>query len=1112
MIATRLRPLRPALALAALVLLPLPAAAAAGVDPALLAGMRARSIGPAAMSGRVAAVEGVPADPDQLWVGAATGGVWKSTDGGLTFTPVFDDQPVAAIGAVAVSPANPAVVWVGTGEGNPRNSASVGNGVYRSDDGGRTWRHRGLEESERIHRIVLHPTDPDTAWVAALGRAWGENPERGVFKTTDGGVTWRKVLYVDERTGAADLAADPSNPRKLFAAMWQYRRWPWFFRSGGPGSGLYVTHDGGATWRRATEQDGLPAGDLGRIGVAVSRSDPRVVYALVEAEESALLRSDDGGRTWKKVNTKKDISPRPFYYADLRVDPDNANRVYRLGSALDVSNDGGKTWEALLGWGKVHPDHHALWIHPEDGSFMVNGNDGGVAVTRDRGTSWRFVGNLPLAQFYHVRVDQGVPYNVYGGLQDNGSWKGPSAVWENGGIRNQHWQEVGFGDGFDTVPDPRDASRGYAMSQEGYLIRYDLATGERKSVRPAGPPGTPLRFNWNAGIAIDPFAPDTLYFGSQFVHRSTDRGETWTTISPDLTTDKREWQRQKQSGGLTPDVSGAENFTTIIALAASPLEQGLLWAGTDDGRLHVTRDGGANWTSVEKNVKGVPANTWVPHVVPSTHDAGTAFVVFDDHRRSNWKPYVYKTTDYGRTWTSLATKDLRGYALAVAEDAVDPDLLFLGTEFGLWTSLDGGRSWLPWRHGVPTVSVMDLAVHPRDHDLVVATHGRALYVLDDLAPLRTLSAETMKAPLHLFPATPAVQYMVRQTGSSRFAGHGEFTGENQPYGAILTYSLNVPDLPHPDAERERQKKEEEREKEQARRRREAPVPEAGEEVPAAVVQEPPAEAEAAAAYEAKPGEGPQATIEVRDAAGTLLRTFKGPAKLGVNRAVWDLTADAPKLPADTPSWWGGGGPEVPPGTYQVKVKQGDHEASGQVEVVPDPRRPFDAEARRANWEAQRRLGRLQDRTTEAVERLRRSAADLDTLLARTKPQEKEGESPEAKAKHDAHKELGKEAGKLKQAIEKLQGRLWPGDEVRGIPPVDDALSQIQTAQWLLSSTFDRPTAAQTAYLAEAETTLKAAVAEVNKFLAEDLAAFRKKLQESDLRLLPELPPLAVEVE
>ncbi|HEX2550554.1 MAG TPA: hypothetical protein VHK64_03090, partial [Nocardioidaceae bacterium] len=535
---------------------------------------------------------------------------------------------------MAVDPSNPDVVWVGTGEDNVRNSVSVGDGVYRSLDGGRTWRHLGLEKTERIAKVLVSPRDSRVAWVGALGQAWGENPDRGVFKTEDGGRTWRKVLYVDERTGCADLAVDPSNPNRLYAAMWDYRRWPWFFRSGGPGSGLFTSDDGGETWKRVTEDDGLPKGDLGRIGLAVAASDPRIVYALIEAEKSALIRSEDGGRTWKPVNSDVDVNPRPFYYADLRVDPKDPNRVYRLATALTVSTDGGRSFQPLAAFREVHPDHHAMWIDPTDPNHLYEGNDGGVYESRDSGVSWRFIANLPVPQFYHVRYDMAVPYNVYGGLQDNGSWKGPSDVWENGGIRNQHWQEVDFGDGFDTVPDPKDPMRGYAMSQEGFLIRYDLRTGERKDIKPAAPQdGEELRFNWNSAIAIDPFEPETLYFGSQYVHKTTDRGETWTVISPDLTTDNPDWQKQDRSGGVTIDASGAENFTTLIALAPSPVGRGVLWAGSDDGRLHVTRDGGKTWTSVEKTVRGVPANTWIPHIHPSTYDAGTAFVVFDNHRR-----------------------------------------------------------------------------------------------------------------------------------------------------------------------------------------------------------------------------------------------------------------------------------------------------------------------------------------------------------------------------------------------------------------------------------------------------------------------------------------------
>ncbi|MDP2470291.1 MAG: hypothetical protein Q8W46_05485, partial [Candidatus Palauibacterales bacterium] len=709
------------------------------------------------MSGRVADVAAAPSDPNIVYVGAATGGLWKSVNGGLTFEPVFDDQAVASIGAVAIHPTDPDVVWVGTGEGNVRNSVSVGNGIYRTRDGGRTWEHLGLEATERINRIIIHPEDPNTAWVAALGREWGENEERGVYRTRDGGRTWQRILYVNERTGAADLVIDPTNPDKLFAAMWEYRRWPWFFSSGGPGSGLYVTRDGGDAWTHITPGDGLPEGDLGRIGIGIAASDTRIVYAYVEARENALFRSDDGGITWQSVGKGDNIGNRPFYYADIRVDPERADRVYSLWSVISVSDDGGRNFRQLVGW-DIHPDHHAMWIDPADASHIIIGNDGGVAISRDRGSTWRFVSNLPLAQFYHVRVDMERPYNIYGGMQDNGSWKGPSTVLETGGIRNFHWAEVGFGDGFDTAPDPEDPMRGYSMSQEGYLVRWDLRTGERKDIRPApAPGGDPLRFNWNAGFAQDPFVPGTIYFGSQFLHRSLDRGNTWDVISPDLSTNNPEWQKQSESGGLTPDVTGAENYTTIVAIAPSPIEEGVLWVGTDDGRLHVTRDGGVTWRSVERNVPDVPEHTWIPHIEPSRFDAAGAFVVFDDHRRSNWEPYVFRTEDYGDHWTRIAdVDDVRGYALAIAQDPVDGDLLFLGTEFGLWVSTDGGDGWFKWTHGVPTVGVRDLLVHPRDHDLVVATHGRAAYIVDDISPLRGLQPGTLEEALHLFPIPDAV--------------------------------------------------------------------------------------------------------------------------------------------------------------------------------------------------------------------------------------------------------------------------------------------------------------------------------------------------------------------
>ena len=1053
---------------------------AAAVDPDLLAGLKARAIGPATMSGRVAAVEALVSDPDTLYVGAATGGLWKSTDGALTWKPLFDDQPVAAIGAVSVHRRHTDIVWVGTGEGNPRNSASVGNGVYKSLDGGRTWAHLGLEDSERIHRIVLHPTDPEVAYVAALGKTWGEHPQRGVFKTTDGGRTWEKVLYVDETTGASELVMDPRNPHKLFATLWQHRRWPWFFASGGPGSGIFVTHDGGESWKKLTPEDGLPEGDLGRIGLAIAPSDPSIVYALVEAQgkTNRLLRSDDGGRTWQERadSAAQKIGNRPFYYSDIRVDPADPNRVYSLWSRVSVSEDGGKTWRILVPFNPVHPDHHDLWIDPNNPRFLIDGNDGGVYLSRDRGETWRYVRNLPFSQFYHVRVDDETPFNVYGGLQDNGSWKGPSTVWENAGIRDYHWSEVHFGDGFDTVPDPEDPSRGYAMSQDGYVSRWSLRTGERKSIRPAPDRSVPpaeegLRFNWNAAIALDPFDSRTVYYGSQFVHKSKDRGDSWEVISPDLTTDEGEWQRQAKSGGLTPDVTGAENFTSLVSIAPSPVAKGVLWVGSDDGRIHLTTDGGDSWKSVEGNVKGVPAHTWVPHIEPSRFEAGEAYVVFDNHRRADWTPYVYRTRDFGKTWQSLAADNLRGYALVIVQDPVDRDLLFLGTEFGLWASLDGGDTWMPWKHGVPTVSVMDLAIQKRHGALVLGTHGRGVFVLDDLHPLREMSEETLASPLHLYSLRPAQQYYVAQTGSARFPGHGEFRGENQPYGARLYFSLNLPDLPHPDEDKERSRK--------AARR----------EVRTAGGGDGPAEK----------AEEPKVKIRISDPAGRLLRTLEPKVHQGLNRVVWDLRAEAfdgvPDEDDEEPK-----GPEVPAGAYHITVELAEHSREASLEILPDPRFEHTARDRDERWAAVQRIGALQEIAASAVERIQELRSDLDRIRGKRRslrPEELEDEDDE----------LFTAARELETALEKLETRLWNPPGTKGYTPESDAWRRIDRARFLLGRSWSAPTAAQRTYIDRAAAQLAELLPEINRFFAEDVAAFREKVVASQIQLLPALEAL-----
>ena len=1074
---------------------PAQADSAAAFDADLLAGLAPRSIGPAGMSGRVAAIAAVESNPDIVYAGAATGGVWKSLDGGISWAPVFDDQPVAAIGAIAIDRRNPSIVWVGTGEGNVRNSASVGNGVYRSADGGQTWTHLGLEATERIHRIVLHPDNPDIAWVAALGREWGENPERGIFKTTDGGKSWRKVLYVDEKTGGSDVALVEGSPNRLLASMWQYRRWPYFFKSGGPGSGLYSSLDGGESWKRLEVEDGLPEGELGRIGLGLSRSHPEVVYAMVEAKKSALLRSDDGGRSFRTVNSEPNVNPRPFYFGELRVDPQDPNRVFSIDYTVRVSTDAGKSFTTLIRWDEIHGDHHALWIDPANPRHMIAGNDGGVAVSHDGGKTNRFVSNLPLAQFYHVAYDMDRPYNLYGGLQDNGSWRGPSSVRQSGGIRNHFWKAVGGGDGFETLPDPTDSLQGYALWQGGNLSRWNWRTGESKEIKPAPPAGGTLRFNWNAGLALDPFDPKTVYLGSQFLHKSTDRGETWTIVSPDLTSNNPEWQKAGESGGLTRDASNAENHTTIVTVEPSKMERGLIWVGTDDGRLHVTRDGGATWTSVEGNVPGVPANTWVPAVEASRHAAGTAFAVFDNHRRSDWTPYVFRTDDFGKSWRSLATPALRGYALAIVQDPVDPELLFLGTEFGLWVSLDGGNGWTRWSNGFPTVSVMDLSIHPRDADLIVATHGRALWIVDDISPLRGLGAKGLAEKLRLFATADAGQYWQPAEDGGFGFGSTEFRGASRPYGAAITFVANGDALPIADKERERERLIAERKAEAAKSPGAAPAP-AGDK-------------ESADKKDVDKKEAAKAIVGIRDSAGARVRRLKVDARRGLNRIFWDLSRDAFKRPPAATSEEPGynpSGPQVPPGRYEVVLTLGGEERRTYVNVLADPTAGNSAEDWQARWQAILEAGSLNDATVAAIERIRATRRDLDAVAERIRTANAEA------LRNDTVKEdglpLAAEAKTVREGLEKLETRFWWPHDTVGITPDIDILSRLAYVRGYLGSSWSRPNPTHLEYLRQARLQLEAALTDLNAFYAKEVEAYRTALAAQHLELVPAVTPLA----
>ncbi len=752
--------------------------------------MKFRNIGPAGMSGRVTAIDVDLSNDQKILLGSASGGVWQSENGGISFKPVFDEQSSLAIGSIKINQRNPSEIWVGTGEGNPRNSLNTGNGIYKSIDGGKTWKNMGLEKTKTLHRIVIHKENTDIVFAAALGSPWGPNEDRGIFKTSDGGKTWKKVLYVNNLTGAADLVVDPDNPNKMIAAMWEHQRQPWFFNSGGEGSGLYITYDAGENWKKITSEDGLPGGNIGRCGLAFAPSKSKIVYALIEAKENGLYKSEDGGLKWKLVQSK-DIGNRPFYYSEIYVDPKNENRLYNVFTYVTRSDDGGKSFKNIADYGNaVHPDHHALWIHPDKPDFLIDGNDGGAAISRDMGNSWTFISNLPVGQFYHINVDNDFPYNVYGGMQDNGSWVGPSSVFKPGGIKNQDFQELYFGDGFDVMPYRADSRYGYAMSQGGSLGYYDRKTGNTKFIKPYHPDGLPLRFNWNAGIAQDPYNDCGVYYGSQYLHYSTDCGDNWTIISPDLTTNDTTKLKQKLTGGLTLDATGAENHCTILAIAPSAVDKKVIWVSTDDGNLQITKDGGKNWENVSKGLTGLAKASWIPQIEISKTNAAEAFIVANDYRRNDYSAYAYHTTDYGKTWTRIADNtQIKSFVVCILQDTKEPNLLFLGADDGLYISFNKGKNWQLWNKGFPQVQVADMKIQDRENDLVIATFGRSLWVLDDITPLRTLAKNNsfLTSDFKLFPNNTAYNLSYRSYDGVRFYAQGDFTGDNDNTGGSADF-------------------------------------------------------------------------------------------------------------------------------------------------------------------------------------------------------------------------------------------------------------------------------------------------------------------------------------
>lgn len=912
---------RPALLAAVLLpLLPLfagPATAGApqagAVDPALLEGLSWRTIGPAVMGGRVSDLAVVEKNPAIFLVGTATGGLWKTTSNGATWEPVFDDQPTSSIGDVTISQTNPNLVWVGTGEPQNRQSSPWGNGVYRSLDGGRTWEHKGLYETRHIARIAINPNDNAVVYVAAVGQLWGPNPDRGVYRTTDGGDNWDLVLHVNEDTGAIDLVMDPNDPNTLFAAMYQRRRTSFGFNGGGPGGGIYRTMDGGDTWVELTE--GLPEGDKGRIGLDIYRGDSNIVYAIVEALGAArgVYRSMDRGDTWEQIS---DTNPRPMYYSQVRIDPNDMERVYLAGTSLMISDDGGKTFRQMRTSG-VHVDHHALWIDPGNSNHVLIGNDGGVDVSYDKAETWWSMENLPLGQFYEIGVDMRDPYYVCGGLQDNSTWCGPSATYSRG-IMNMHWYSVQGGDGFYARIDPNDPNIVFAESQNGNISRIDLRTYERTSIRPLlrtrtgqeveeGDEGGRYRWNWNTPIEMSSFDPATIYVGSNYLLKTTDRGQSWQAVSPDLTKqiDRNELEIMGQlpTGQVLSRNDGISSYGNLTTISESPLNPNLIYIGTDDGNLQGTRDGGATWQVLNQDMPGLPENTYVSRVEASRFDEGTVYATFDGHDRNDYRPYVYVSDDYGAEWRAIVDGLPDDWSVnIISEHPRTRNLLFLGNEVGVYFSIDRGEHWASLKLNMPTVPVDDLLVHPRENDLVVGTHGRSIWILDDVTPLEQL-ADAMASDAHLFPVRRAA--IVNRSGHEGFSA-GQYVAPNPPSGARIRYFLGEP---------------------------------AGE------------------------GEDPTVTMTILDAAGEAISQIEGPGAAGLQETFWDLRMDAPYDPEEAREAFGGGGrrggffgggatrgPVVLPGTYTVRLEAGDQSLTTEVEVRLDPRVEIssaDLEARQA---------------------------------------------------------------------------------------------------------------------------------------------------------------------
>lgn len=1051
------------------------------IDPEILKSMNIRNIGPAGMSGRINAIDVDLSNPEIIYAGAASGGVWKSTNGGINWSPIFDKESCQAIGAIAINQRNTSEIWVGTGEGNPRNSHNSGLGIFKSIDAGKSWQHMGLKDTRLIHRVRIDYHDPETVYVGAMGSAWGPNKERGVFKTTDGGKTWRNVLFVNDSTGCAELVMDPANPRKLIAAMWEYGRKPWTFTSGGKGSGLWITYNGGEHWTKITAKDGLPEGELGRIGLAIAPSKPTIVYALVEAKENAVYKSTDGGHKWSKVSTDNNAGNRPFYYAEIYVDPKNENRIFSLWTNLSRSEDGGRTWQNLLpfiSFSGVHPDHHAFWVHPENTNYMIEGNDGGLNISHDGGASWRFADNIPVAQFYHIDHDLSIPYRIGGGMQDNGSWVGPSAVWQQGGIKNHHWKEVYFGDGFDVAFKPDNPALVYAMSQGGNMALIDVETGKNTFIKPLHPEGIELRFNWNTGLALMPMSDCGLYFGSQFLHKSTDCGKTWEIISPDLTNpDSTKIALSRKSGGLTPDVTAAENHHTILAIAPSPVDPNVIWVGTDDGNLQLTRDGGRSWSNLSAKLPGIHKGFWIPQIETSKTNAGEAFVVVNDYRRNDYRPYLFHTRDFGATWQRLVNeKQVEGHVWSVVQDPEVPDLLFLGTEHGLYFSIDYGMNWQKWSEDFPAVPVADMKIHPREGDLIVGTFGRSAWVLDNLSPLREIAKTKGKLLEKSFAAfQPQDAYLAefRSVDGIRFIADGTFVGRNK------SANVRVPIWNKPPEKR-------------------AAASDSNSKLPLEK-QKPKDKNTAESPPEKEKGDGDEKSkedrlkVQVLNAQNDTIRTFSVKLDTGLVYVFWGLERNGARFPtrnelkadADPP-----GGSRVLPGNYKLHFRFKEFTDSTIVSVLPDPRLPFELADMIAQENARLEFNRLVEKASNAFEQLKESKKTLklvNDLLSN--------------APDSLKKDLVKQRKSLDSKIDSLMLLFVSPENEKGITRNPDHLNaKLFRAQSYINNSNGPPSQSAQIAISQAEKSARENFDQVNAFFEGTWKEFRQKIEGMKMEL------------